>query len=925
MILRRYPLASILLLTLLAISHLPLPVLAQPAETEDDSEIDDAGTEIHVRNADIAAIVKIFSKKTKRNYILDERVKGKISIHLPGKVSTAESIRILDALLALKGFSPVPIGTNLWKIVPIKEARQSTVPTRLEDGEDEPTAAVVTRLVQLQYVQAEEVQQLASQLVSPEGLISAYASTNSLILIDSEDNIQRIVHLIEALDVPSTDRDMTIIPVLYADAADIAQKLNDILGEPDPKASQQTDALDILRTRLRETAAAAVNVNGAGNAQAGGGAPRIGADGKVISPRQHAPKITADERTNSVIVVADEDTTARVRALISKLDSKVDLSGNRFYVYRCQHANAQELAEVLGGLTGAATSGGSSSSGGGLGGSDSGDSILGGGGTGSSGSRARSAQRSQQRMASQTRSPGQSRRSTSSGSSGSKSVEFSENLSITADPATNSLIVSANKTDWEKIKQLIDQLDVKRRQVLLEAVLLEVSVRKTEELGMEFLTSTGGKDGGALLKGDFRNLGDLLKDPTSLSAFSAAAASAGTLSLPNGITIPTQAVLVSAAQANSNANVLSSPNILATDNEPAEIVVGQNVPFVASRSSSEENLNNTFSQVERQDVGITLRFTPQISSADFVTLKVFTEVSSVIPTATSNDLGPTTAIRTSETTVIAKDGQMIVMGGLLSDDVTDSKSGVPILMDIPVLGHLFRYDNDSRERRNLLIFITPRVIKDQFDARDITTARRDTMEEHIASHKLFPSREDVLRGHSIDKVSESEPFEGALPSTITAPAHAEQPSSAAATEGTSGVMEFDVSPKLPTAAGEAPRAKLSERPVAVRETGDRFVVLELNAAPKGLIERLPFPMTPGQKTIGIELPRESEYLTATFFRAGAQLRYQVEGGEVVLTPVGIFSTAERARNSHPEVASSWYTLSPYEIMNLGSGPWLRGE
>jgi len=924
MILRRYPLASLLLFTLLAVSHLPVQVLAQPAETEDDGEIADEGTEIHVRNADIAAIVKIFSKKTKRNYILDERVKGKISIHLPGKVSTAESIRILDALLALKGFSPVPIGTNLWKIVPIKEARQSTVPTRLEDGEEEPTAAVVTRLVQLQYVQAEEVQQLASQLVSPEGLISAYASTNSLILIDSEDNIQRIVHLIEALDVPSTDRDMTIIPVLYADAADIAQKLNDILGEPDPKATQQTDALDILRTRLRETAAAAVNVNGGGNPQAGG-APRLGADGKVISPRQHAPKITADERTNSVIVVADEDTTARVRALISKLDSKVDLSGNRFYVYRCQHANAQELAEVLGGLTGAATSGGSSSSSSGLGGGDSSESILGGGGTGSSGSRARSAQRSQQRTARQTRTPGQSRRSTSSASSGSKSVEFSENLSITADPATNSLIVSANKTDWEKIKQLIDQLDVKRRQVLLEAVLLEVSVRKTDELGMEFLTSTGGKDGGALLKGDFRNLGDLLKDPTSLSAFSAAAASAGTLSLPNGITIPTQAVLVSAAQANSNANVLSSPNILATDNEPAEIVVGQNVPFVASRSSSEENLNNTFSQVERQDVGITLRFTPQISSADFVTLKVFTEVSSVIPTATANDLGPTTAIRTSETTVIAKDGQMIVMGGLLSDDVTDSKSGVPILMDIPVLGHLFRYDNDSRERRNLLIFITPRVIKDQFDARDITTARRDTMEEHIASHKLFPSREDILRGHNIDKVSEAEAFEGALPSTITAPAHADQVAERAATPGNAEVMEFDVSPKLPTVTGEAPRARLADRSVTGRETGDRFVVLELNAAPKGLIERLPFPMTAGQKTVGVQLPRESEYLTSTFFRAGAQIRYQVEGGEVILTPVGVFTTPELAKASHPEVASSWYTLSPYEIMNLGSGPWLRGE
>ena len=209
------------------------PKSASPAgdELNEEEIAKDSTTEINVKNADIAAIVRIFGRKTKRNYILDDRVKGKVSIYLPGKVSSEESIRILDSVLAYKGFSAVPIGENLWKIVPAKEAKQSTIPTILDSPEGEPSRSMVTRLVQLQYVSADEVRQLVAQLISPDGFLNAYSGTNSLVLIDTEDNIERIIGIIKTLDIPFSDRDMTIIPIKYADAVDIAAKLNDLLNE----------------------------------------------------------------------------------------------------------------------------------------------------------------------------------------------------------------------------------------------------------------------------------------------------------------------------------------------------------------------------------------------------------------------------------------------------------------------------------------------------------------------------------------------------------------------------------------------------------------------------------------------------------------------------------------------------------------------
>jgi general secretion pathway protein D len=917
------------------------------AQTEADEEIEaaaaDGSTEINVKNADIAAIVRIFSKKTKRNYILDEAVKGKVTIYLPSKVSSEEAIGILDSVLALKGFSSVPIGENLWKIIPAKQAKQSTIPTVTETGPGKPTAAMVTRLLNLKYVGADDIKQLVAPLISGDGLLNAYTGTNSLIIIDGEDNVERLVALINSLDVPFTDREMTIIPVVHAEAADIATKLNEILGNPEAKKDSGeggASPLEMIRARIRESAAEAIAsrppTSTGGVPSSGGVGSALGgslAGGKTVAARSREPKIIPDERTNSIIVVADEETTARIRALVSELDSKLDLSGSKFYVYRCQHAKADELAAVLSGLGGEG-GGPASRTTGGFGQ----DSLLGGGEFGSSSrsSSRSSGMSSQGRLSSQQRTPGRPRSEGSGGGGVRGSFNLGENISITADPATNSLIISASKTDYEKLKALIEKLDIKRRQVLVEAMLLEVGVDAAQTTSTEFITSTGGADGAVLAKSDFGNLSSLIADPTKLSNFSVAAASSGTIKLPGGLAIPTQAVLLNAAKQNSNVNVLSAPNILTTDNEQAEIVVGQNVPFLASTSTSETNLNNTFNQIDRQDVGITLRITPQISSGDSVTLKIFTEVSNVITATLASALGPTTTVRTSETTVITKDSQMIVIGGLMSDDISQSEGGIPFFADIPVLGHLFRSTSEAHRRTNLLIFITPRIIQDQYDAREVTLDRRDGMAEDFVDRDIYPRREEVLDSPNIDRVTQHTEYTGPKPSTIR-PANSKKGSGgapeAAAVHG--APIQMKVSPRVP---GTAPRAELpaaltepvapapaASRKQSVRGAGKssaQLIVLKVKD-PGALPANLPFAVDTAQGLIALSIPTEPTAPARGFFRVGERYGYRFDGRAIEANPVGIFDSEREVAEFFPALKAPWYVLSPYEIMNIGSGPWVK--
>ena len=743
-------------------------------EAELKDEASEISTLLNAKDVEITALIKTFSKLAKRNYIVDSNVKGKVTIHLPAAVTLAEAIKIFESVLLLKGFATVPLGNGTFKIVTTKEAQQSTIPLRTDsskEGLDAATENLVTQLIRIKNVQAQDLQQVLQPFVSKDGLINTFTTTNSLVVIDSSSNVDRIVKIIEELDIPALDRDLTIIPITNAEAKDIAEKLNDILGESDSGASQGTgvNSRNVAQIQAGENPTQqATNPKSAKSITAG------------QSKRASSVKIIADERTNSIVVVADGDTTKKIKALVEQLDSPLDQSGKKFYVYRLRHADAIELADVINALI----SGGgvpnssrrnqssgstfSSSRSGGFGSGS--NSSFGGSGFGNN-----SRNNNSRASLGDSDTSSSSRRNTSTGgASGSgqpPKLSFEGEVSVSADDATNSLIVIASRNDYSKLKSLVEALDIKRKQVLVEATILEVRISDFDKRSLELQGTAGFTDSAGIFQTNYDTLSQIFTNPAALTDLTVAAASTGTLTLPGGIVIPSQAVLLKAVASNENVNVLSSPTILANDNEQAQIVVGQNVPFITGTSTDATNLANTFNQIDRQDVGIKLIITPQISgSGEYVNLKLLIETSNVVNTPGSEKVGPTTDIRTTETSVEVKDQQMIVTGGLIGDSTSTSERGIPVLKDIPVLGNLFKVTVDETRKTNLLILLTPKIIKDQFDARDATIKNRDRVEKLMKENdKLLIDRSEYLHSKNIDKVIEQSEEQYTQPTTIIPP------------------------------------------------------------------------------------------------------------------------------------------------------------
>ncbi|HMO17378.1 MAG TPA: type II secretion system secretin GspD [Oligoflexia bacterium] len=734
------------------------------------SKMDDLTTVLNVTDADIDALVKTFSKLTGRNYIVDSSVKGKITIHLPTPITLSEALKVFDSVLLLRGFATVPLSDNIWKVISAKDAKQTTIPmigSKLSTEE-----SLVTEVMKSTYLGADELQKVMSQFVSRDGYSQAISGTNLIIVVDTSSNILRIKKLMREIDIPPMDQDISIIPVKHALANDISEKINQILGTDNQQNESNNEGSftnEILRRRLAATAAIAT-------IQQPGQGPNSSSSSSAV--RSNPTKIIPDERTNSLIVVADEFTTLKIQALVDQLDSELDKSSGRFWVYRLEHADAEELAGVLSGLI----SGGGASSGSGIsqrgGGSTragtagatqaggiSGNSrsssrgAFGGGSGASRGSRARNQRAQGQSGIGNGITAGSGSSINTSGIAGltgnSTRVTFQDEIAISPDISTNSLVINADKSDFDKLSQVIKALDVKRRQVLVEATILEVSLSDDQGLGVELQGTAATNSAGTFGQTNYGGLTNLLTNPAGLSDLTIAAASAGTLTLPGGIVIPSQAALITAVSSHSNVNVLSAPTILSTDNQEAEIIVGENVPFVTSTGVNQVNLGNTFNQIERQDVGITLRITPQIGTGDFLSLQIFVEISNVVPGTRNDPNGPTTTIRTSDTVVAVKNRQMIVTGGLIQDSVTESTRGVPYLQDVPVLGTLFRRQDEIKRRTNLLIFLTPQIIQDQYDLRDQTKERAKKMSSEIAYLEANPDRAEVLTHSSIDEVFES--------------------------------------------------------------------------------------------------------------------------------------------------------------------------
>src|SRR6185437_8746936 len=313
---------------------------------------------------------------------------------------------------------------------------------------------------------------------------------------------------------------------------------------------------------------------------------------------------------------------------------------------------------------------------------------------------------------------------------GSKVSDFESPVNVTADPATNSLIISASPQDYQTLHRVIEELDVPRIQVFVQAIIVEVSAQRTRDIGVNFQSATnisGSTIGVGQL--NFGQLQSALANPLGLTglgiglasgskctistALSAATTVATGGTAPSTATVPCDVALMTALETDSHDNVLSAPTLLTADNEEAMIVVGQNLPFVSSASATSALSGQIFNSVDRQNVGITLDIIPQVSEGDYVRLDVYEEVSNVVGGTTNpvtNPNGPTTTIRSASTTVMVQDHRTAVIGGLLSNESDIQRQGIPFISDIPVIGNLFSDNASDKQKLNLLVFLTPHVV-----------------------------------------------------------------------------------------------------------------------------------------------------------------------------------------------------------------------
>jgi general secretion pathway protein D len=877
---------------------------------------------MNFQDVDLDQLVKFISEITGRNFILDDRVKGKVTIISPGKISVDEAYAVFNSVLQVKGFTTVPSGPVI-KILPSQEAKSSTVDTVFPGGQQVTGDEFITKLMKLENVDVNNMLGIVQPLVSANGLLAAYTATNTMIIIDSASNIDRISTILKELDVDVKDRGVEVVRLNYAFAGELAATLAQVLEDPANAAPAATAA-------PRAGAAAA---QAAAQARARPGIAAAAANAQPVQGGTGATayKIIPDERTNALILVAGPLEMRRIKDLIVRLDVPLPFGTGRIHVYYLKHANAFEIVPVLsdliggqggpaglgaglaarglsgqtsfrggrlgqqGGLGGLGSQFGTGTrgqfGGGGFGGGGFGGAGLGGGGLGGGASGSLRGGRGGFGGAA-----GGGVASVAGGGGG----EFEGEVRITADPSTNALIINASPQDYETLKQVIVQLDVRRRQVYVEAIVMEVRLETQRALGIEMQGAVGTGNGVVLGRVNFSNL-NAVGDPLALSSISgliAAAASNQTIRLPNGTVVPAQQLLITASEGNSDVNILSAPNIVTTDNQEAEIVVGQNVPFIASTSTSETNLGNTFNTIERRDVGITLRLTPQISDGGMVRLDIFEEVSALVPNALINadELGPVTTIRSATTSVVVRDRQTVVIGGLISDGTDNRENSVPFISDIPVLGNLFRTTQGRREKINLLIFLTPHIIRDAKEHRDKSIEDRDEMKGFMEERGIRYRKRKILdapswtpdippEGETTTDTS-SDRSKGATiyrpPSLPSAGAEAPPAADTGAEMAAIDVTRPAVDAIRGAAAPEVPRPP------------SRYVLLaafaEMGTPPPGLQS--------SSGLLAVELPQDSSL--TTLFQPGYQYRFASDRFEGYYRVLEAYPTAQEALLVYPE-------------------------
>jgi len=572
-------------------------------------------------SVDIRIVISTVSELTGKNFVVSDKVKGKVTVISSKPLSSKEIYQVFLSVLEVHGYSAVPSGTVV-KIVRSSKAKQDTIPTSGNVSGNQ----MVTQVVHVKNVSALQLTPILRPLMPAHGHLSAYNATNTLIITDRADNVKRLIKIIRRIDKVG-DSEVDIVPLQHASSAEVVRILN-FLNRSYYKGRN-------VKQQVR---------------------------------------VAADIRTNSVLVSGERSSRIRMRAIISHMDTPLHSGGNTHVIY-LKFVKAKDLVPILTGI-------------------------------------------------SNTIKPKKVKgRPVSSGA---------KVVNIQADERTNSIIVTAPPDTYRSLKQVIDRLDIRRAQVLVEAIIAEVSVEKARELGVQWFigsrskgvaaaTNFGGASNGGI--GNFANSVRNGQVPTLGDGLNLVLGRIGG-------TRTSIAVLINALRADTKTNILSTPSIVTLDNQKAEIVVGQNVPFVTgsftnngSGGGGSNGSVNPFQTIKRQDVGIKLRVTPQINHGNAIQLEIEQEVSSISPSANSGARDIITNKRSIKTTVIVENGQVIILGGLIDTRLVQVNQKVPILGSIPLLGRLFRYKKTTKEKRNLMIFLRPVILRSTATRSAVTNSK----------------------------------------------------------------------------------------------------------------------------------------------------------------------------------------------------------
>ncbi|MBI4695999.1 MAG: type II secretion system secretin GspD [Gammaproteobacteria bacterium] len=588
----------------------------------------DKSVTLNLNNADLTAFISAISELTGKNFVVDPRVKGQVTVISAAPTDPNALYEVFLSVLKVHGYAAVPSG-KVIKIMPDINARSQGA-ADLVQGRPQDSERIVTAVIPTQYLNVAELVPLLRPLLPQEAHLAASATADALIIADTASNVDRIMRIVRDLDRDNAF-DIEVIPLRNAEARELVttlQSLPSISGEPQ-------------------------------------------------APGRQSP-IAADERSNSVLIGGPPAVKNRLRSLITALDVPKTAKTDVIEVVYLRFARAKDLVELLHGV-GDYSYKQATESGGKGGGAQQAPILPTAGGSGAGG------------------------------------------FQVLADEATNALVLQAKPELLVQLKQVIKSLDIRRAQVLVEGIVAEVSSTKADELGIQWKTAlnSDGVFAGQRLPG------------TSAGAITSPFDTTATPGFGTGLTLGYFSAgdlraLIRALSGDQYTNVLSTPTLMTLDNAEAKIVVGQNVPFVTGQFTNSTTTSlNPFQTIERKDIGILLKVKPQINEGDTLTLAIEQEVSSVDRTTTASDL--VTNKRAISTTVLVDNRQIVVLGGLISDDLTHNRQKVPLLGDVPLLGQLFRNDASDYKKTNLMVFLRPTIVRDRETNRELTGARYEDL------------------------------------------------------------------------------------------------------------------------------------------------------------------------------------------------------